>query len=70
MYDFQEQLANEMLMYELDMERMHEDESFWIDEVNAELQAAAQELQAADIEQAYDEMLASWMRMCITTDLI
>ncbi len=70
MYDFQEQLANEMLMYELDMERMYEDETFELDMVNAELQLASQELQDAEVEQAYDEMMASWLRMYVDIDLI
>lgn len=70
MYDFQEQLANELLMYELDMERMYEDETFELDMVNAELQLASQELQDADVEQAYDEMMASWLRMYVDLDLI
>jgi len=70
MYDFQEQLANEMLMYELDMERMYEDETFELDMLNAELQLASQELQDAEVEQAYDEMMASWLRMYVDLDLI
>jgi hypothetical protein len=70
MYDFQEQLANEMLMYELDMERMYEDETFELDMANAELQLASQELQDAEVEQAYDEMMASWLRMYVDLDLI
>jgi hypothetical protein len=70
MYDLQEQLANEMLMYELDMERMYEDETFELDMVNAELQLASQELQDAEVEQAYDEMMASWLRMYVDLDLI
>jgi hypothetical protein len=70
MYDFQEQLANEMLMYELDMERMYEDETFELDMVNAELQLASHELQDAEVEQAYDEMMASWLRMYVDLDLI
>jgi hypothetical protein len=67
---YEEQLANEMLMYELDMERMYEDETFELDMVNAELQLASQELQDADVEQAYDEMMASWLRMYVDLDLI
>jgi hypothetical protein len=70
MYDFQEQLANEILMYELDMERMYEDETFELDMVNAELQLASQELQEEEAEQAYDEMMASWLRMYVDLDLI
>ena len=67
---YEEQLANEMLMYELDMERMYEDETFELDMVNAELQLASHELQDADVEQAYDEMMASWLRMYVDLDLI
>ena len=67
---YEEQLANEMLMYELDMERMYEDETFELDMVNAELQEAAQDLQEEEAEQAYDEMMASWLRMYVDLDLI
>jgi len=70
MYDFQEQLANEMLMYELDMERMYEDETFELDMANAELQEAAQDLQEEEVEQAYDEMMFSILRLYNYPNLI
>jgi hypothetical protein len=70
MIEYEDELANDMLMYELDMERMYEDETFTLDMINAELQEAAQDLQEEEAEQAYDEMMASWLRMYVDLDLI
>ena len=53
----------DLVMYELDMERMYEDDSFVMDGVNADLQLIAQEQQEAVIEAAYDEMLDSIMQL-------
>lgn len=49
------------MMYEVEMERMYEDDSFVLDGVNGDLQQIAQELQEDIVEAAYDEMLASIM---------
>ena len=70
MFDYEDQLADDVLMYELDMERFYEDEAFTLDEINAELQEVAQDLQAQEVEQAYDDMLASLFRSYINLDLI
>lgn len=51
------------VMYEVDMERMYEDDSFVFDGLNADLQIIAQEQQEAVVEAAYDEMLNSIMRL-------
>lgn len=51
------------VMYEVDMERMYEDDSFVFDGLNADLQLIAQEQQEAVVEAAYDEMLNSIMRL-------
>lgn len=51
------------VMYEVDMERMYEDDSFVFDGLNADLQLIAQEQQEAVVEAAYDEMLDSIMRL-------
>lgn len=50
-------------MFEVDMERMYEDSSFSLDEINGLLQSIGQEMQAEAVEAAYDEMLDSIMRL-------
>ena len=61
MYD-QEQLAQDTLLWELDMERQYEDHAFFLDQVNQELQIVGQEALDAEIEQQYDEYLAALLR--------
>lgn len=53
----------EQELFELDMERQYEDNSFQFDSVNCDLQCAAQDLVSAEIEAAYDEYLAEMMRL-------
>lgn len=49
-------------LFELDMERMYEDDSFTLDEANRELQEASAELMEAELEAVYDEYLTVMMR--------
>lgn len=53
----------EQELFELDMERQYEDESFALDQVNLELQQATQEHMDAAIEAAYDEYVDEIMSM-------
>ena len=53
----------EQELYELDMERQYEDQSFILDEINLELQAATERMVEDAIEAAYDEFLDEMMRL-------
>lgn len=53
----------EQELFELDMERMYEDNSFTLDQANLELQEAADEQVALEIEAVYDEYLDEMMRL-------
>jgi hypothetical protein len=49
-------------LFELDMERMYEDDSFTLDEANRELQEATAELAEEELEAVYDEYMTALMR--------
>ena len=53
----------EQELYELDMERQYEDQSFILDEINLELQATTEESTEAAIEAVYDEFLDEMLRL-------
>ena len=53
--------ANDMdqdrVFYELDMERMYEDSSWRLDEINSDLSAVAEQDRQFEIDQSYQEFL-------------
>lgn len=50
-------MDQDRMFYEIDMERMYLDESFDLDQINAELQVEHQLFIDGKIEQMYDEWL-------------
>ena len=52
----------EQELFELDMERQYEDESFALDEVNVRLQEVSNELMDEELELAYDDYMKAIMR--------
>lgn len=53
----------EQELFELDMERQYEDDSFVQDEVNQELQQITESQIDDEVEAAYDEYLAEMFRL-------
>ena len=58
-----DQLANDVLLWELDMERRYEDDTFFLDQVNMELQECAEQEIDAQTELEYDQYLAEMFRL-------
>jgi hypothetical protein len=59
---YQDEQAYDTFMWELDMERGYEDEAFFLDEINLELQALGQQEITEQVELMYDEYLAALFR--------
>jgi hypothetical protein len=62
MMDREDQASNDVLLWELDMERSYEDSAFFLDELNLELQATGQQEIDQQVELMYDDYLAALFR--------
>lgn len=62
MMDRENQASNDVLLWELDMERSYEDSAFFLDELNLELQATGQQEIDQQVELMYDDYLAALFR--------
>jgi len=62
MMDRENQASDDVLLWELDMERSYEDSAFFLDELNLELQATGQQEIDQQVELMYDDYLAALFR--------